>query len=117
MLGTDTITIYKKLPDDSFSRIVVKGVQWADKDEIVNANGRVSIAKYASVTFFAGTFEGLGLLDFTEEDAIFYGVILDEVFDGKISTLLKKYPKSGIIKSVKDNSNRNFLRNIKVVLA
>ena len=30
--------------------------------------------------------------------------------------LLKKYPKSGVIKSVKDNSNRDHLRNIKVVL-
>ena len=117
MLGTDTVTIYKKLPDDTFGRIVVKGVQWTDKDEIVNTSGRVNIAKYASVTFFAGTFEGLGLLDFTEEDAIFYGVIYDEVDDGRISTLLKKYPKSGIIKSVKDNSNRDFLRNVKVVLA
>jgi hypothetical protein len=118
MLGTDTVTVFKKQLDGSFTKNVVNGVQWSDKDEVTNAGGRVSVAKYVSITFFAGTFEGLDLTTFTEEDAIFYGNISEEeVPDNRISTLLKKYPKSGIIKSVKDNSNRNYLKNIKVVLA
>lgn len=116
MLGTDTITLFKKQPDGSFSRFVVSGVQWSDKDEIVNPDGRVNIAKYASVTFFAGTFEGLDLTNFSSEDAVFYGTIADELVDNRISALLRKYPKSGVIKSVKDNSNRDYLKNIKVVL-
>lgn len=116
MLGTDTITLYKKQSDGIFTRYVVNGVQWSDKDEVVNPDGRVNVAKYASVTFFAGTFENLNLTNFSSEDAVFYGVIEDEVTDGRISTLLKKYPKSGVIKSVKDNSNRDYLKNIKVVL-
>lgn len=116
MLGTDTVTIFKKQPDGSFTRTVVSGVQWSDKDETTNANGHVNVAKYVSITFFAGTYEGLNLTNFTEEDAIFYGKVVDEVIDGRISALLKKYPKSGIIKSIKDNSNRDFLKNIKVVL-
>lgn len=116
MLNTDTVTIFKKQPDSTFTRHIVNGVQWSDKDEVVNTNGRVNVAKYVSITFFAGTFEDLNLTNFTEEDAIFYGKIVDEVVDGKISTLLRKYPKSGLIKSVKDNSNRSYLKNIKVVL-
>ena len=116
MLNTDTITLFKKQSDGSFTRHVVDGVQWSDKDEVVNPDGRVNVAKYASVTFFAGTFEHLNLTDFSSEDAMFYGTIDDQVVGGKISTLLKKYPRSGVIKSVKDNSNRDYLKNIKVVL-
>lgn len=116
MLGTDTVTIFKKQSDGTFTKRVVNGVQWSDKDEVTNANGHVNVAKYVSITFFAGTYESLDLTNFTEEDAIFYGSIIDEVVDGRISTLLKRYPKSGLIKSVKDNSNRDYLKNIKVVL-
>lgn len=116
MLGTDTVTIFKKQTNGSFIKRVVKGVQWSDKDEVINTNGHINVAKYVSITFFAGTFEDLNLTNFTEEDAIFYGNIVDEVTDNKISALLRKYPKSGLIKSVKDNSNRSYLKNIKVVL-
>jgi hypothetical protein len=116
MLGTDTITLYKKRPDGSFTRFVVSGVQWSDKDEVVNSDGRVNVVKYASVTFFAGTFENLDLTNFSNEDAVFYGVINDELVDNRISALLKKHTRSGVIKSVKDNSNRDYLKNIKVVL-
>jgi hypothetical protein len=116
MLGTDTITLFKKQTDGTFRKFVVGGVQWSDKDEVVNPDGRLNVAKYASVTFFAGTFENLDLVNFSSEDAIFYGTIADELTDNRISTLLKKYPKSGVIKSVKDNSNRDYLKNIKVVL-
>ena len=55
-----------------------------------------------------------------EEDAIVYGDVSDVVNTITGSTLkglLKKYEKSGRIKSVNDNSNRDFLPNIKVVLA
>lgn len=49
-----------------------------------------------------------------------YGSIEDVVEDVKgsrISDLMKKYPKSGLVKSVNDNSNRDMLPNIKVVVA
>lgn len=116
MLGTDTITLFKKNYNGSFSKFVVKGVQWSDKDDVTNPNGRMNVAKHVSVTFFAGTFENLNLTSFSSEDAVFYGVIDDMLVDNRISALLKKYPKSGTIKSVKDNSNRDYLKNIKVVL-
>jgi hypothetical protein len=116
MLGTDTVTLFKKQPDGSFRRYVVPGVQWSSKDDVTNSGGRVNVATYVSITFFAGTFENLNLTQFTEEDAIFYGEIAEMPTDNKISYLLRKYPKSGVIKSVNDNSNRRYLKNIKVVL-
>lgn len=116
MLGTDTITLYKKNSNGTFTRFVVDGVQWVEKTEVTNSNGQANVAKYISVTFFEGTYERLNLADFSREDVILYGAIDDEVVDNRISTLLKKYPQSGVIKSVKDNSNRDYLKNIKVVL-
>lgn len=54
-LFTDTVTIYNKISDSEWKRTVVKGVQWSDKTEKKNENGKISIARYASVTFPVGT--------------------------------------------------------------
>ena len=118
-LFTDIVTIYNKISDTEWKRIVVKGVQWADKTEKKNENGKISVARYVSVTFPKGTYEDLELNSYQEEDCIIYGTIEDTVTDIKgqrITDLLKKYPKSGLIKSVNDNSNRDFVKHIKVVL-
>ena len=65
-------------------------------------------------------YDGLVLSTSNEEDCIVFGEVEDIVEDVKgkrISDLMKKYPKSGIIRSVNDNSNRDFCKNIKVVVA
>lgn len=115
----DTITLYNKISDEAWERTVIHGVQWADKFERQNNDGKISIARYASITFPEGTYEGLTLDPKNEEDAIVYGETLFEV-DGtkghRISDLLKKYSRAGIIKSVNDNSNRAMLKNKKVVI-
>lgn len=119
-LFTDTITLYNKISDTEWLRTVVKGVQWSDKTEKQNENGKINIARYASITFPQGTFEGLVLNSSNEEDCIVFGAVEDVVEDVKgkrISDLLKKYTKSGLIKSVNDNSNRAVLRHIKVVVS
>lgn len=116
---TDMVTVYSKISDSEWKRTVVSGVQWSDKTEKKNENGKISIARYASVTFPEGTYDGLVLHPSSEEDCIVYGTVEDAVEDEKgkrISDLLKKYPKSGIIQSVNDNSNRDFCKNIKVVV-
>ena len=116
---TDTVTIYNKISDTEWKRTVVSGVQWTDKTEKRNENGQISVTKYASVTFPLGAFEGLALNSSNEEDCIVYGEVEDVVTDVKgqrISDLLEKYPKSGLIKSVNDNTNRSLLKNIKVVV-
>ena len=119
-LFTDTVTIYNKISDTEWKRTVVDGVQWSDKTEKQNNNGKISVARYVSVTFPEGTYENLSLNSSNEEDCIIFGEVNDDVADLKgkrISDLIKKYPKSGLIKSVNDNSNRDTLKNIKVVVA
>ena len=117
---TDTITLYNKITATEWKRTVVEGVQWSDKADKQNSNGKISVGKYASITFPEPVYEGLVLRAGNEEDCIIYGEV-DEFITGekgsRVSELLKKYPKSGRIQSVNDNSNRNFLRNIKVVIA
>lgn len=118
-LFTDTVTVYNKISDTKWKRTVVEGVQWSDKNDKQNDNGKISVAQYASVTFPEGTYEDLVLNSSNEEDCIILGAVEDVVEDVKgkrISDLLEKYPKSGLIKSVNDNSNRTFLKNIKVVV-
>ena len=119
-LFTNTVTIFNKTEHESWTRTVVKGVQWSDKYERSNENGKLSVVVYTSITFPEGTYEGLLLDPRKEEDCIVFGEVLDEVTTEKgcrVSDLLKKYPKSGLIKSVNDNSNRSYLKNIKVVIA
>ena len=117
---TDTVTIYNKISETEWTRTVVKGVQWSDKTDKKNVNGKISISRYASVTFPEGTYEGLVLDPAREEDCIVCGEILDTVTGEKgrrISNLMSKYPRSGTIQSINDNTGRDFLKNIKVVVA
>lgn len=111
------VTLYRKQSDGTYSRHVVRDVQWSDQTRISNINGIVGILKSSNVTFFEGTYEDLDLQSLTEEDVIFRGEIDELVIDGRISALLRSHPISGTVESVNDNSNRQFLKNIKVVLA
>lgn len=118
-LFTDTVTIYNKISDTEWKRTIVNDVQWTDKTDRTNNNGKVSVAHSTSVTFPKPTYKGLVLDSSNEEDCIVYGAVDDVIEDVKgkrVSDLLDKYPKSGLIKAVNDNSNRTMLPNIKVVL-
>lgn len=117
-LFTDTVTIFNKTPQNTWTRTVVKGVQWSDKTDRQNNNGKLDVVNYASITFPEGTYKNLVLDPRNEEDCIVFGEVSDVVTTEKghrISDLLKKYPKSGLIKSVNDNTNRSYLKNMKVV--
>lgn len=119
-LFTDAVTIYNKISDTEWKRTVVEGVQWADKTEKQNNNGKLSIVRYASLTFPEGTYDGLVLDSSNENDYIVFGAVEDVIEDikgSRISDLREKYPKSGYIQSVNDNTNRSFLKNIKVVVS
>lgn len=118
MIFNDTITLYKKT-DEGWDRKVIYGVQWSDQYEKENSSGKISIARYSIITFPAGTYETLNLNPANEEDGIFYGEIAEtptDVRGYRLSDLMEKYPRSGRIKTVNDNSNRNLLKNIKVVI-
>lgn len=103
-----------------WDRTVVKGVQWSDNDQKNENSGRISVGHYVNITFPEGTYDGLTLNPANEEDAIFYGdidAVIEDKKGSRISDLIKVLPKSGRIKSVNDNSNRDLLKNIKVVIA
>ena len=117
---TDTVTVYNKISDTEWKSAVVKGVQWTEKTEKKLVDGVVEVVRYVSVTFPEGTYEDVVLNPSNEEDFIVYGAISDVVADvrgSRVSDLLDKYLKSGRIKAASDNSQRDMLRNIKVVLA
>ena len=122
-LFNDTVTIFNKRMDKEtavWDKTVVNGVQWSDHDEKNENAGRVSVGHYANITFPEGTYDGLILNAGNEEDAIFYGkidAVIEDIKGHRITDIMKQYPKSGRIKSVNDNSNRDFLKNIKVVIA
>lgn len=122
-LFNDTVTIFNKRMDKEtavWDKTVVSGVQWSDHDEKNENAGRVSVGHYANITFPEGTYDGLILNAANEEDAIFYGeidAVIEDIKGHRITDIMKQYPKSGRIKSVNDNSNRDFLKNIKVVIA
>ncbi len=118
-LFTDAVTIYNQVSDSEWKRTVVDGVQWSEKTDKQNSDGVLSIVQYASITFPKGTYEDLILDASRENDCIVYGVVEDIVTSEKgsrVSDLKEKYPKSGRIKSVNDNSNRRRLPNMKVVV-
>lgn len=122
-LFNDTVTIFNKRMNGEtavWDKTVVNGVQWSDHDEKNENAGRVSVGHYANITFPEGTYDGLILNAANEEDAIFYGkidAVIEDIKGHRITDIMKQYPKSGRIKSVNDNSNRDFLKNIKVVIA
>ena len=118
-LFNDTVTIYNKTPEETWQRTVVKGVQWSDKTEKKNDNGKLSVVRYASLTFPEGTYEGIVLDPCNEEDCIVFGEVDDEITTEKghrISDLLKKNSRSGLISSVNENNNRTYLKQVKVVV-
>lgn len=122
-LFNDTVTIFNKRMDKEtavWDKTVVNGVQWSDTDQKNENAGRISVGHYVNITFPEGTYDGLILNAENEEDAIFYGeidAVIEDIKGHRITDIMKQYPKSGRIKSVNDNSNRDLLKNIKVVIA
>lgn len=116
---TDTITIFNKVSDEEWTSTVVEGVQWSDRTEKTVNDRVITIANYTQITFPEGTFEGILLDSRREEDVIVKGVckrIVNGQRGNRITDLMREYPHSGRIKSVNDNSGRDFLPNIKVVI-
>lgn len=115
---TDVITLYQK-QGSSWKRTVVEGVQWSDKLDKSLSTGKLTTSWSANITFPEDVLDQIDLKTFTEEDAIFLGELTEEVTStkgGRLSDLLATYPKGGIIRQVNDNSNRDLLKNIKVVV-
>ena len=122
MMKTDTVTIYKKtVVEDvtSWTKTVVHGVQWSDHVDKTTTTGRVSRKPYASITFFIDS-DIYGLNSFGEEDIIVYGdceAVVSTTKGSRPSDVVEANVKSGFITSVNDNTNRDHLKNMKVVVS
>lgn len=117
-LFNDTVTLYQKQAE-GYKITVLKGVQWSDVVDKTIVNGKLTLTKSANITIPEDKISEVDLASYTEEDAIFFGEIQEGVTDEKgsrLSDLLKAFPKSGIIRTVNDNTNRDRLKNIKVVI-
>lgn len=117
-LFNDTVTIFQLQGDGSHKKTIVSGVQWSEVTDKSIVTGRLTLTKSISVTFPSETIDQVDLSNFTEEDGIFYGAIQEDITTEKgrrLSDLLRAHPRSGIIRAVNDNSNRDLLKNIKVV--
>ena len=117
-LFNDTVTIYQK-SNGSYTKTVVIGVQWSDVTDKTLMTGRLTTSKSANITFPEAVLEQVDFSSYTEEDAIFFGKISGTPTSqtgSRLSDFLKEHPKSGIIRSVNDNSNRDMLKSIKVVV-
>lgn len=117
-LFTDVITLYQK-QGSGWKRTVVEGVQWSDKLNKSLITGRLMTDKSVQITFPKDVLDQIDLTTFTEEDAVFLGELTEEITSAKgsrLSDLLAVHPKGGIIRHVNDNSNRDLLKNIKVVV-
>lgn len=116
-LFTDTVTVFQKQRDGSYRKTIVNGCQWSEKYEKTLQTGKLEMVKYVSITFVPPHL--VDLETFCDEDAIFYGAIAATPTDTKrerLSDLMKRYPRSGIIRAVNNNLNRDMLKNLKVVL-
>lgn len=112
---TDTVTIFNGLGPGT----VVENVQWTEKTDKKASDKKISVAKYISITFPQGTYENISFDLFDENTCIVYGAVKDVVTEergSRISDLLKKHKRSGMLQSVNDNTNRNHLKNVKVVV-
>lgn len=117
---TDTVTIYTKVSEDEWKSTVVRGVQWSDVTEKMVSDKTIIIKNTTQITFPKGTFEGVLLESSREEDVIVKGVCKDRITSqrgNRIADFMREHPKSGTIRSVNDNSGRDFLPNIKVVIS
>ena len=133
-LFTDVVTIITKVPLNKwlwdffsfetsefggYQFVVMRGVQWSEVLKRVNSNGVVAVHRELTVTFPQDVYKYINFDIFDEEMSIFLGEIKEEIADEKgkrLSDLLRKYPKSGLVKLVRDNSNRDFLKHVKVVV-
>lgn len=113
---TDTVTVFQKQAS-GYKRTVINGCQWSEKIEKKLEGGKLQTVKTTTVTFIEPFL--LDLSTFTEEDGIFCGNVAETPTNNKgsrLSDMIKRYSKSGIIRAVNDNSNRDHLKNIKAVI-
>lgn len=116
-LFTDTVTVYQK-KENGYVRTVIHGVQWSDVIDKNLQTGKLEVVKSANITFPEAVLGQIDLSQYGSEDAIFLGEVSglpDDTGGSRMSDFLKAN-KGGIVRVVNDNTNRDFLKNLKVVV-
>lgn len=133
-LFTDTVTLYNHLPDDTWQRTVLSGVQYSEITErIKTADGKITRSAVVNVTIpetaecdreYVPCREFRRLKDVSKNwtldaadnlDVIIYGEIDREITAEYRLKNLKSDYDCVTVTSVADGRNRDCLKNIKVV--
>ena len=120
---TDTVTIYNHFNNKWF-RTVLEGVQWSEKTEkTIDSDGVMHLTPSISVTVpyragyvdrkeYTGTGFTFGLDNL---DIIVLGACDKEITDSYTITNLQQDFRAATVKSVKDNTLRQFLKHWRVI--
>lgn len=120
---TDTVTIYNHL-NDKWYRTVLEGVQWSEKTEkTIDSNGVMHLTPSISVTVPYRTgyvdhreYTGIGFtFGLDNLDIIVLGACDKEITDSYTITNLQKDFRAATVKSLKDNTLRQFLKHWRVI--
>ena len=107
-LFADTVTVYSK-NGDQYARHVLKGVQWRQKIERLNDNGKIAIATVTSVTIPEGVEMAV-----KPGDVLVLDVGPELTDEYTIARLRAEYESYCTVKAVADNTRRPRLKHWKV---
>ncbi len=107
-LFSDTATVYRK-NGEQYTRHVLKGVQWRQKTERLNDNGKLSIATVTSVTIPEGVEMAV-----KPGDVLVLGIGPEITDKYTIAHLRAEDTTYCTVKSIADNTPRSRLKHWKV---
>lgn len=107
-LFTDTATVYRK-NGEQYTRHVLNGVQWRQKTERLNDNGKLALAQVTSVTFPEGVEMAV-----KPGDVLVLGVGPEITGEYTIARLKADHETYCTVKTVADNTPRPRLKHRKV---
>ncbi len=107
-LFSDTVTVYHR-EGDLFTRYVLCGVQWRQKTERLNDNGRLSTVTVTSVTVPEDV-----SMTVRAGDVLVLGEAAELTQEYGIAQMKKDYPTYCTVKSITDNTRRSRLKHWKV---
>ena len=107
-LFADTITVYRK-DGERYARHVIVGVQWRQKTERLNDNGKLSLVTVTSVTI-----PGEGTAPVKPGDVLILGAGPELIESLTVARLKAENETYCTVKGVADNTRRPQLKHWKV---
>jgi hypothetical protein len=135
MIFTDNITVFNYIKStQTWERTYIYNVQWSRQSvKTISADGKLVVTDSTSLTLTESTRSNKTYIDpisyqlnpighytfdyVNNKDYVVRGIIDKKISSSYLPTQLKKeHENVGIVASLNDNRNRDFLKNIKVVL-